>query len=70
MGVSHSEVLRVQREEITIDQYVSTLVERVKRDKLLALYCSHQQKRVLAFRVLRRVKIMEEELRGVEGETM
>ncbi|EWM20509.1 hypothetical protein Naga_100235g13 [Nannochloropsis gaditana] len=30
-------VLRVQREEITIDQYVSTLVERVKRDKV----CSH-----------------------------
>ncbi|KAM3567559.1 hypothetical protein VYU27_010298, partial [Nannochloropsis oceanica] len=60
-------VLRVQREEITMEQYVSLLIERVKRDQLLALYQSKLGRRAQALRVMRRIKIMEEELKGAEG---
>eukprot|EP00952_Eustigmatos_sp_NYUAD-ZCMA_P004930 21608-Eustigmatos_ZCMA.PRE.1 len=34
-------VLKVQREEITIDQYVAAIKARVDRDKLLARYLTH-----------------------------
>ena len=57
----------MQREEISIEQYVAMLVERVKRDQLLALYCSKQGKKAQAVRVMKRIKIMEEELKGAEG---
>lgn len=41
-------VLKVQREEVTMDQYVSMVKERVTRDQLLARYLISQQRKVEA----------------------
>jgi hypothetical protein len=41
-------VLKVQREEVTMDQYVTMVKERVTRDQLLARYLISQQRKVEA----------------------
>ena len=53
---------RVQREEISLDDYISSLQVAVERDKLLAHYCSLSGRNEEALLVMRRVLTMEKEI--------
>jgi hypothetical protein len=59
-------VLRVQNETLSLEDYLEILRERVRRDKQLALYLSKvvgdAEARETAVRVMRRMKIMEQEI--------
>ena len=57
-------VRRVQNEELSVADYLSQLRERIERDKVLALFCSTGGRRAEALLVMRRVLVMEEEVKG------
>lgn len=57
-------VARVEKEELTVEQYLSMLREATDRDKTLALYCSNNGRKDEALEVMRRVLIMEKEIKS------
>lgn len=69
-------VSKVQNEKITIEEYLDLVRARVKRDQALALYfhkkpASHDDpdpdyNKNVAKQIMRRVKIMQEEIKGAE----
>ena len=66
-------VTQVQNETLTIEQYLEKLRNRVKRDQMIALY--HKAKGdsmslSIAINVLRRIKIMQSEIKNAEESMM
>jgi len=69
-------ITNVQTEVLTIDMYISTLKERIGRDKAIAMYFSKKipaadedpnTHRSTALLVMKRVQIMQKEVDGAEA---
>jgi hypothetical protein len=64
-------VMRVQSEVLTMDDYLQLIKDRVQRDKQIALYLSRNvgdaDAKALAVKVMRRVKIMQQEIDNAES---
>jgi hypothetical protein len=60
-------VTRVQNEELTMQQYLEQLCERVRRDRKLALYLQAEGRKSEALAVMKRILIMETEIKGAEA---
>lgn len=57
-------VSQVQSGKITLPQYVEALNARIAQDKVLAVYCSKNDRKPEALRLMKRIKIMETEVAG------
>lgn len=64
-------VMRVQSEALSLDDYLQLIKDRVQRDKQIALYLSRNvgdaDAKALAVKVMRRVKIMQQEIDNAEA---
>lgn len=57
-------VSKVQGGDISLTQYIDSLNTRIVQDKLIAVYCSTFGSKKDAIRVMRRIRIMENEVKG------
>lgn len=64
-------VMKVQNEVLTMDDYLQLIKDRMQRDKQIALYLSRNvgdaEAKALAIKVMRRVKIMQQEIDNAES---
>jgi hypothetical protein len=55
-------VTKVQNGQLTMEEYINMLQERVKHDKVLAIYCNQNNMKNEAIQVMKRMRIMENEI--------
>lgn len=60
-------VMRVQNESISLDDYLEIVRERLKRDQFMALHFKNAGDTGIALAIMKRIKIMTEELKNAEG---
>jgi len=60
-------VLKVQREELQLDQYLAMVKNRIYRDHVLSRYLYAAGRKQEAAQVLRRIKIMQQEVQNAES---
>jgi len=63
----NSLVSLVQKNEITLDEYLSKVKNRLSKDKMLAIYFRQKNELVTALKIMKRVATMEVEIKGAEG---
>lgn len=60
-------VMHVQNESLSLEDYLNTLRDRLKRDQFMALYFKNSGETNTALKIMKRIKIMSEELKNAEG---
>jgi hypothetical protein len=60
-------VLKVQREELQLDQYLAMVKNRIYRDHVLSRYLYAAGRKQEAAQVLRRIKVMQQEVQNAES---
>ena len=59
-------VNQVQTEVLTIEDYLQKLKERIEDDKKLAVYCNQTNRKSEAIQIMKRIKIMQNEIKSAE----
>lgn len=59
-------VNQVQNETLSLEDYISSVQARLESDKRLAVYCNQNNQREIAVQVMKRIRIMQNEISSVE----
>ena len=60
-------VLKVQNESLSLEAYIESIKERLKRDQKMALYFKNTGDTSTALKLMKRIKIMTDEVKNAEG---
>jgi hypothetical protein len=60
-------VANVQNEKLSLADYLSMIKERLRRDKILALYCKAEGDNATAVKIMKRIKVMQSEIENAEA---
>jgi hypothetical protein len=59
-------VNQVQNESLSLEDYINSVKERLESDKRLAVYCNQNNQREMAVQLMKRIRIMQNEISSVE----
>lgn len=60
-------VMRVQNESLSLESYLDSIRERITRDQYMALHFKNSGETAVALKIMKRIKIMTEELKNAEA---